>query len=127
MRRPAGVVALSIAIAWLSFGLLPIALVLAGPHTDLPLQPVPSLLGLGASAVGFVLARQLWRLRPTASRLLLVWVLLALAFVAFGPAMASPGSERRGAVVGVMMACGAAVVVTVAVRRYLAQVARRGG
>lgn len=124
MRRPAGIIVLSIVVAWLSFGLLPIALVLAGPHTDLPLQPLPSLLGLGASLLGFVLARQLWRLRASASRLLLVWVAMVLSFVAFWPAMASPGSERRGAVVGVLMGFGAALVAAFALRRYVAQAAR---
>jgi hypothetical protein len=124
MRRPAGIVLLSIAIAWLSFGLLPLALVLAGPHSDLPLQPLPTLLGLAASVLGFVLARQLWRLRATAARLLLIWIALVLSFGAFWPAIASPGSERRGAVVGVLMAFGAAAVVTAALRRYVAQMAR---
>ena len=124
MRRPAGIILLSIAIAWISFGLLPLALILAGPHSDLPLQPLPVLLGLAASFVGFVLARQLWRLRATAARLLPIWIGLVLSFVAFWPAIASPGRERRGAVVGVLMAFGAAGVVTLALRRYIAHVAR---
>ena len=124
MRRPVGIILLSIAVAWLSFGLLPIALVLAGPHTDLPLQPLPSLLGLGASMLGFILARQLWRLRASAARLLLVWVAFVVSFIAFWPAIASPGSERRGAVVGVLLAFGAVTMATIALRRYLARVAR---
>ena len=127
MRRPAGIIFLSIAVAWLSFGLLPLALVLAGPHSDLPFQPFPSLLGLAASISGFVLARRLWRLHESAPRLLVAWVALALSFVSFWPAIASPGRERRGAIVAVVIGAVAAVAVTAKLRRYLAHVAREAG
>ena len=116
---------LAIFVAWLSFGLLSLAVVFAGPHTDLPLQPLPLLLGLGAFVAGVVLTRQLWRADRSAGRWIAIWTVLVIAFSLFWPAAASPGRERRGAVAAVVIGAAIGVVGASAAAGYVRRVADR--
>lgn len=103
MRRPLAITLLALFVAWLSFGLVALALVAALPHGDFPLQPLPSLLGLAASLTGVLLAWRLWRRHPAAVRTLHWWTALVIAFAAFWPVIAAPGRERRGAVTALVL------------------------
>jgi hypothetical protein len=113
---------LAVLLAWFSFGVLSLAIVFAGPHTELPLQPLPLLVGLATSLAGFVLAWQLWRVQPSAVRTLFLLAALAFGFSLFWPAVASPGRERRGAVVALVLGVALGVVGVTATARYLREV-----
>lgn len=119
VRRPVGVTLLALFVAWQSFGLLSLSLMVAGRHSDHPLYPLPTALGLGASVVGVTLAHRLWRMRSSAPALFVAWVVLALAFAAFWPKLVVPGPGRRGAIVAVAVAIVVLGAGTIAAIRYL--------
>jgi hypothetical protein len=118
-RQPIGLRLFAIAVAWASFGMLPLALLALLPHADFPFQPLPAVVGLAASVSGFVLSRLLWGRRPGASRWLAGWAALVVCFMLFWPSLAAPGPGRRGATVGVALGAAAVVAFAAAASRRL--------
>jgi hypothetical protein len=87
--------ALAVFVGWLSLGQLLSALVLLGPHSDVPGRPASNGLVLALALAGFALARALWRRRPSAARALPLWAAgVALWAVGLALSVASPAEWR---------------------------------
>jgi hypothetical protein len=125
MKRPVGIMLLAVFVAWLSFGVLSLALTRVAPKTDLPLPVLPAALGLAAGVSGFALALQLWRMRPSAPGWLFAWGALVLSFALFWPVMSPPGRARRGAVAAVALGALVGGYAIAAAARYVRKVAAR--
>lgn len=111
---------LALLVALLSLVVLLAALVLAGPHSDVPGQPVTSLLAaLAALTGGGALTRALWRRRRGAAWGLPLWaagVGAAVAGVAL--TIASP-SERAEAGPALLAGLGGWALASVLLTRYV--------
>jgi hypothetical protein len=86
---------LSLLVGFFSFSVALTALLLSGPHSDIPGQPPTSIiLALVAINGGGALARALWRRRPGAAWGLPLWAGgVALVLLGLTAAIASPAEQ----------------------------------
>ena len=88
---------LAFLIVLFSFGQCGVALVFAGPHSDVPAQPWTSYAVMLTALAGFGLARAVWRRRPRTGRWLVWWAVWTAAWVVGLVLIISSPSERRDA------------------------------
>ena len=88
---------LALLIACFSFGQCGVALVLAGPHSDVPGQPWTSYAVVLVALAGFGLARAIWRRRAQAGRWLVWWAIWTATWVVGVILIISSAAERRDA------------------------------
>lgn len=112
---------LALLVDWLSVGPIVSALLLLGPHADLP-APLPQLAMLMLGVFGLGLARQLWRCDPRAATRLPWWGAGMLAWAAALTWVVGSASERREAAPALVVG---AIIWIVALRASARLVRRR--
>jgi hypothetical protein len=88
---------LALLITCFSFGQCGVALVLAGPHSDVPGQPWTSYAVVLVALASLGLARAVWRRRAQAGRWLVWWAIWTASLVVGLVLVISSPAERRDA------------------------------